>query len=314
MRILVAGASGVVGRQLLPQLVARGHEVTGLVRSVEGAAVVATLGGRPVIADGLNAAAVRLTVLEARPEAVIHQMTAIDPFADLRRFDDAFAQTNRLRSEGTDNLVTASREVGVRRFVAQSFCGHTWAREGTLVKTEDDPFDPNPPPQLRATHDAIRHVEAAMLAAGDLNGVALRYSGFYGPGTNLAANGALVQQVRRRKVPLIGRGSGIWSFLHVADAASAAVAAVESTATGVFNVSDDEPVAVRDWLPEVARILGARPPRRLPLPLARLLVPRHLVQMMTEARGASNARFKETFGWIPTWPSWLWGLREVLAS
>lgn len=314
MRILVAGASGVVGQALLPLLRRRGHEVTGLVRSGRGATVVASLGARPVVADGLDAAAVRAAVAAARPEAVVHQMTALDPLADLRRFDDAFAQTNRLRREGTDNLVAAARGAGVRRLVAQSFCGHTWARVGGPVKVEDDPLDPDPPPQLRSTHDAIRHVERATLATGDLGGVALRYGGFYGPGTGIAADGALAAQVRRRRVPLIGRGGGVWSFVHVADVASATAAAVEGEAVGVFNVVDDEPVLVRDWLPEVARILGAKPPHHLPLVLARVLLPSHIVQMMTEARGASNARFRAAFGWAPAWPSWRWGFRKVLGS
>lgn len=312
MRILVAGASGVIGQQLLPQLRARGHEVTGLVRSSTGAAVVTALGGCPVIADGLDAEAVRVAVLTARPEVIVHQMTAIDRFADLRRFERTFARTNRLRTEGTDHLLRAAREAGVRRFVAQSYCGHTWARVGGPVKAEDDPLDADPPPELRSTLAALRHVEQAMLAASNIGGVALRYSGLYGPGTSLARDGAVADQIRRRRVPIIGRGTGVWSFIHVADAASAAVAAVESAATGIFNVADDEPAPVSEWLPALAHILGAKPPRRLPLVLARLALPKHLVQMMTEARGASNARAKTTLGWTPLWPSWREGFRKEM--
>lgn len=312
MRVIVAGASGVVGRALLPALVARGHQVAGLVRSAAGAQTTAALGAEPLVADALNRDATIAHVVGFRPDALIHQLTAIPADLDMRRFDAAFAPTNQLRTKGTDNLLEAARRAGVRRFVAQSFCGWPFARLGGSVKTEDDPLDPRPPAQLKRTLDAIRHLEGAVSAARDVGGVCLRYGSFYGPGTALSRTGVVVEQLRRRRLPIIGKGGGVWSFLHVADAASATLAALEGDAPGVFNVVDDEPAPVAQWLPELARAVDAKPPFRIPAWLGKLLVPEHLFVMMTDIRGGSNGRFKQAFGWQPAFATWRDGFQRGL--
>jgi 2-alkyl-3-oxoalkanoate reductase len=314
MRVLVAGASGAIGRMLVPLLLHRGHQVAGLVRSEAGGAWVARQGAQAFVCDALNAAAVSTCFDRFRPEAVVHQVTALPASTDLRDFDAVFAKTNALRTQGTDNLIAAARRGGVRRFVAQSFCGWPYARVGGPVKTEDDPLDPNPPAALRRTLDAILYLERAVTTATGLNGISLRYGGFYGPGTSLSRGGAIVEQVRRRRFPVVGAGAGIWSFLHIEDAASATVAALESEAAGVFNVVDDEPAPVADWLPALATAVGAKAPLRLPAFLARLVLPEHLFVMMTEIRGGSNAKFKRTFAWQPAWPTWREGWRHGLGS
>jgi nucleoside-diphosphate-sugar epimerase len=304
MRIIVAGASGAVGKQLVPKLMERGHQVGGMVRSATGAATAAALGAEPLVVDALDAAAVRAALRTFRPEAVIHQLTALPAAIDLRDFDRVFAPTNRLRIEGTDNLIAAARESGARRFVAQSYCGWPYARTGGPVKDEDDPLDPDPPPAMRRTLAAIRHLEGAVAAARDIGGVSLRYGGFYGPGTSLSRDGTAVAEIRRRRFPIVGKGGGVWSFIHIADAADAAVAAVESRVTGTFNVVDDEPAPVAEWLPALARAVGARPPLRVPAFIGRLVLPKHLYLMMTAQRGGANARFKREFGWRPQFASW----------
>ena len=314
MRVLVAGASGAIGRALVPALLARGHEVAGLVRSEEGGASVADQGAEPLIADALEPLAVMACFERFRPDAVAHQLTALTAVLDLRDFDAAFAKTNALRTRGTDNLIAAARHVGVRRFLAQSFCGWPYARVGGPVKTEDDPLDPNPPAAFRRTLAAIHYLEGAVTTAKGLNGICLRYGGFYGPGTSLSANGAIIEQVRRRRFPIIGRGGGVWSFIHIADAASATIAALEAEPLGVFNVVDDEPAPVAGWLPVLAAAVGAKPPLRLPAFLGRLILPHHLYVMMTDIRGASNTRFKDTFAWRPAWPTWREGFQRGLRS
>jgi nucleoside-diphosphate-sugar epimerase len=311
MRVLVAGASGAVGKQLIPQLALRGHEIAGLVRSATGAGCVAARGATPIVADALNRAEVWKAIGDFRPDAVIHQLTALAANLDMRDFDAAFAQTNRLRTEGTDNLLSAAREFGVRRFVAQSFCGSTYARRGGNVKTEDDPLDPHPPAAFQRTFQAIRYLERVTCEARDVAGVCLRYGFFYGPGTSLSKNGSTIDQIRRRRLPVVGHGNAIWSLIHSADAASACVAALESDAMGYYNVVDDEPVAIGKWLPEFARIIGAKPPFRIPAFVARLMLPEHLFVMMTSLRGASNARFKQTFAWQPSFPTWREGFRAL---
>lgn len=312
MRILVAGASGVAGRSLIPALVARGHAVAGLVRKDRSAALVERMGARPFVADALDAARVQQCLEDFRPEAVTHQMTALPQSMDLRDFERVFAATNALRTRGLDILLAAARRVGARRFVAQSFCTWSYARTGGAVKTEDDPPDDSPPRAVRTTVEALRHLESAMLGATDVRGAALRYGGFYGPGTFLGAEGDLVHQIRRRRAPVVGDGGGIWSFLHVHDLATATAAALESDAPGIFNVVDDEPAPVAEWLPGLARILGAPPPRRVPGFVGRLLLPAHLYLMMTSIRGGSNARFKRTFDWKPSFPSWREGFGSGL--
>ena len=312
MRILVAGAGGVVGRALLPVLIARGHSVAGMVRSGASAAVIADLGAEPIVGDALDSTFVAEHFKRLRPEAVIHQLTALPVTTDLRAFDRLFAQTNLLRTKGTDNLVAASRDTGVRRFVAQSFCGWPYARTGGPIKTEDDPLDPDPPAAFRGTLEALRYLEGAIEAAHGLGGVNLRYGGFYGPGTVLSQDGAMVDQVCRRRFPIIGNGGGVWSFIHMTDVANATLAAVESDAVGTFNVVDDEPAPVSEWLPYLADVMDSKPPMRIPAMLARLILPEHLMVMMSSVRGGSNARFKRLFDWKPAFSTWRDGFRQGL--
>jgi nucleoside-diphosphate-sugar epimerase len=313
MKVFVAGATGAIGKQLIPQLVAAGHEVTGMTRSPEKADALRALGAKAAVADGLDRTAVREAVLRAEPEAVIHQMTSLTGTFNLKKFDEFFALTNRLRTEGTDDLLEAAQAAGARRFLAQSHC-NDFERTGALVKSEDDPLDPDPPAALRRLLAAIRHLEAATLGAAGIEGLALRYANFYGPGTNLAPGGEMVELVRKRRLPIIGDGSGVWSLIHMVDAAAATVAAVERGAPGVYNVADDEPAPARIWLPELARMLGAKPPLRVPVWLGRLAAGEAGVLLFTCLRGASNAKAKRELGWELRYPSWRDGFRHDLAA
>jgi 2-alkyl-3-oxoalkanoate reductase len=311
MHVFVAGASDAIGRSLIPLLTSNGHTVTGSTRSAGKADALRALGAEPVVLDGLDRAAVLHAVTTARPDAVVHQMTALAGMTDLRRFERSFAQTNRLRTEGTEHLLAAARASGVERVIAQSFAGWPYARVGGPVKSEEDPLDPDPPKQLRTTLAAIGRLEETVTAAG---GVALRYGGCYGPGTGLAPGGEQWEMVRARKLPLVGDGSGVWSFCQIEDAASATLAALERWTPGqLYNVCDDEPAPAREWLPALARVVGAKPPRRLPRWLARLVAGEHVVAIMCEIRGASNANAKRALGWTPRWPSWREGF-AALAS
>jgi len=301
LKVLVAGATGAVGLSLIPALLARDHNVAGLARN-PGA--VEPLGALPIQADALDRETVIRCVKDFRPDAVIHQLTALPSTMDLVRFDRTFEQTNRLRTEGTDILLEAARAAGASRFIAQSFCGWPYARTGSSVKTEADELDPTPPARLRTTLDAIRRLETTVAEARDVHGAVLRYGGFYGPNTHLGRGGSMTEQVRRRRVPLIGDGGGVWSFCHIADVADATVRAAEGDAAGVFNVVDDDPAPVATWLPFLAKTMGAPPPRRIPMWIARLILPEHLRSIMTEARGGSNELFRRTFDWAPKYPSW----------
>ncbi len=313
MKVFVAGATGALGKQLVPQLVERGHQVVGTTRSPIKAALIEEQGARAAVADGLDPEAVAQAVATAEPEVIVHQMTALAGSLDLRHMERTFAQTNRLRTEGTDHLLSAGRAVGVKRFVAQSFAGWPYARVGGPVKTEEDPLDLNPPKEVQGTIAAIRHVEDAVTGADWTEGIALRYGGFYGPGTSLdPPDGEQVEMIRKRKFPLVGDGGGVWSFVHVADAASATVAAVEHGERGKYNVVDDEPARVSEFVPYVAEVLGAKPPRRVPKWLARLLAGEAGVVMMTEIRGASNAKAKRELGWRLRYPSWRQGFAAEL--
>ena len=312
MRVFVAGATGVLGTRLVPLLVERGHEVTGMTRSPEKAGAVRAAGAEPAIADALDSTATAAAVERARPEVVVHELTALPAAINYRKVDRDFALTNRLRTEGTDNLLGAARASGARRFVAQSFAGWPYARLGGLVKTEEDPLDPDPPPGLRTTLDAIRHLEAAVLGTEGIEGLVLRYGGFYGPGTSVGKGGSVTEDVRRRRIPLVGDAGGVWSFVHIDDAARATVAAIERGEPGTYNIVDDDPAPVSEWLPGLASALGAKPPRRVPAFLARLAVGKHGVVMMTDARGASNAKAKRDLGWELEYPSWREGFRTGL--
>jgi 2-alkyl-3-oxoalkanoate reductase len=312
MRIFVAGATGVLGRRLLPLLVGGGHQVTAMTRTAGKAAGLRQAGAEPVVADALDRDAVAAAVVAARPEVVVHQLTDLAGTTSFRRFDREFAATNRLRTEGTDHLVAAARSAGARRLVAQSFAGWPFARVGGPVKTEDDPLDPDPPAQLRRTLAAIRHLEAAVLGAEGLEGVVLRYGGFYGPGTSAGEGGFMLDDLRRRRFPMVGAGTGVWSFVHIDDAAAATAAAVERGAPGIYQIVDDEPAPVSAWLPVLAAAAGAGPPRRVPAWVARLLAGEHAVVLMTEVRGASNAKARRELGWRPAHPSWREGFKAAL--
>jgi 2-alkyl-3-oxoalkanoate reductase len=305
MRVFVAGASGAIGTRLVPQLVDRGHEVIGTSRSAEKAEQIRALGAEPVALDLLDRASVRRAVLEAEPDAIVHQATALAELSFSRNFDRTFAETNRLRTEGTDVLLAAGGEAGVDRFVAQSFASYRTAREGGWVKTEDDPLDPAPPAKARESNAAMRHVEEVVTNAG---GIALRYGIFYG-----APNDGLIEPVRKRQYPIIGDGGGVASWIHLDDAAAATVLALEHDGPGIFNIVDDEPAPVREWLPVLAEALGAGPPRRFPRWLARLFAGEAAVVMGTEARGASNAKAKRELGWEPRYPSWREGFVAAYA-
>ncbi|HEU4450477.1 MAG TPA: NAD(P)-dependent oxidoreductase [Gaiellaceae bacterium] len=303
MRVFVAGATGAIGARLVPQLVRHGHEVVASSRSPEKADRLRAQSAEPVVLDLLDPRAVREAVAAARPDAIVHQATALAGLADFKHFDRSFAQTNRLRTEGTDALLAAARQLGVGRVVAQSFAGWPYAREGGPVKTEEDLLDPTPVPAMSETLAAIRHLERAVTEAG---GTVLRYGGFYG-----SRDDAQVELVRRRRFPIVGDGGGVWSFVHLDDAAAATVLALERGEPGIYNVVDDEPAPVRAWLPALAEALGARPPRRVPRLLARLVAGEAGVVLMTESRGASNARAKRLLGWTPRHPSWRQGFTEA---
>ena len=306
MRILVAGGTGVIGRRLVPQLVARGHDVIATVTQPNKRADVERLGAQAVVMDGLDAESVRRAVAEAHPDAIVHEMTAIKGKPSLKHMDRWFAITNRLRTEGTDHLLAAARDSGVSNIVAQSYASWNGIREGGWVKTEEDPLDPLTGTAARPTMVAIGYLENAVVKAG---GAALRYGGLYGPG----ATDDQVEMIRKRQFPLVGAGSGYSSFVHVDDAASATVLAVEQHAQGVFNVVDDEPAPANQWLPYLANSAGAKPPMRIPAWLARLVAGDAAVIMMTEARGFSNAKAKRELGWTLRFPSWRQGFREGLA-
>jgi nucleoside-diphosphate-sugar epimerase len=306
MRVLVVGASGAIGTRLVPQLINRGHEVTGTFTTPRHAERITSLGAQAAPLDLLDASAVRKLVLELRPEAIVHQATSLAGRKFTRSFDKTFAVTNRLRTEGTDALIAAAREADVRRFIAQSFASARNARTGSMVKTEDDPLDPDPLPSTRQGHAAMRHLDEAVTAAG---GVALRYGGFYG-----ASNDALIPLVRKRQFPIVGGGNGVTSFIHLDDAAAATVLALEQDVTGIYNIVDDEPAPVRVWLPVMAELLGAKPPRRVPRWLARLVAGDAAVMLGTEARGASNAKAKRELGWTLRYPSWREGFAAVYGT
>ncbi len=304
MRVFVAGATGAIGQQLVPRLVAAGHEVVGMTRRESKRALLRELGATPVVADALDPDQVAEAVARAKPDVIVHQLTAIGA-VDLRHFDRAFARTNRLRTEGTDYLLSAGQAVGVRRFVAQGIGGYgAYARTGGPVKSEEDPLDPTPAREMRGTLAAIRHLEEAVLGAPWTEGIVLRYGVFYGPGTSLAPGEEQFELVRRRKFPLVGDAGGVWSFIHVADAAEATVAAVERGHRGIYNVVDDDPAPVAEWLPALAQTLGAKKPLRVPRFVGQLFAGEAGVVMMTEIRGASNAKAKRELGWRPAHPSW----------
>jgi 2-alkyl-3-oxoalkanoate reductase len=306
MRVFVAGASGALGSRLVPQLIDAGHDVIGTYNSPTSAELLRTLGAKPVMLDLLDTRAVRKAMLENEPEAIVHQATALGNAKWGRNFDKTFARTNELRTGGTDALLAAAREAAVRRFVAQSFASYRYARDGGPVKTENDPLDPSPPANGQQSFAAMAYLDRTVTEAG---GIALRYGLFYG-----AANDGLIEPVRKRQYPIIGDGGGITSWIHLEDAAAATVLALEQDGPGIYNIVDDEPAPVREWLPVFAQALGAKPPRRFPTWLARLFAGETAVVMGTDARGASNAKAKRELGWTPRYPSWRKGFPAVYSA
>jgi nucleoside-diphosphate-sugar epimerase len=313
MRVFLAGGSGAVGARLVPALVEAGHSVVALTRTPAKADAIRALGAEPAVADALDRDALLEAVRSAEPEAVVNQLTAIPEDMNVRRIASEFELTNRLRTEATDTLLEGARAAGAKRVLAQSFAGWPYARRGGPVKDEDAPLDREPYPQMRPILDALKHLEEAVTGAQGLEGIVLRYGPFYGPGTAIGAGGAIVEAVRKRQFPVVGSGGGVWSFAHVDDVAAATVAALERGRRGVYNVVDDEPAKAADWVPALAAAVGAKPPRRVPSWIARFAAGPHGVSMMTEIRGASNAKAKRELGWEPRWPSWRQGFRSGLA-
>lgn len=313
MKVFIAGATGALGKQLVPLLVANGHDVVGMTRTEAKRDQLRSVGAQPVVADALDADAVGRAVGEAEPDVIVHQLTAIPPKINMRRFDREFALTNRLRTEGTDHLLSAGHAAGVKRFVAQSNAS-LYARSGGPIKREDAPLDHDPPPAMQQGLAAIRHLEAAVTGAPWTEGLVLRYGWFYGPGTSIALDppGSQIELLRKRQLPIVGGGTGIWSFIHIADAATATVAAVEGGPAGIYNVVDNEPAPVSESLPVLAAAVGAKRPLRVPRWVGRLAAGEWAVVAMTEIRGASNDKAKRELGWQLRYPSWRQGFAEGL--
>lgn len=313
MKVFVAGSTGAVGKSLVPLLVRNGHDVVALVRNADQRPQVEALGASAAVADPLDKDELTAAIRTAEPEVIIHQLTALaDVSGSFRRLDDDFTLTNRFRTEVTDTLLAAARLAGARRFIAQSFCGWPFAREGGPVKTEADPLDPNPPASFRKTLAAIRYLEDAVRDTTHVEALALRYGFFYGPGTGIAGDGPVVELIRRRRIPIVGDGAGVWSFIHIEDVASSTEAALTRGAPGIYNIVDDEPAPVSTWLPFLAEVVGAKQPRRVPAWLARFLIGEGGVSMMTKIRGGHNARAKAELGWRPAFSTWRQGFVEGL--
>jgi nucleoside-diphosphate-sugar epimerase len=309
MHVFVAGAAGAIGRRLVPQLLERGHSVTATTRNPHKLDDLHGLGGQPVVMDGLDAGAVAEAVKRTSPDVIVHQMTALAGSPNLRRFDRWFAVTNQLRTVGTDNLLAAADAAGVRRFVAQSYTGWTNPATGSSVKTEADELDPHPLKPQRKSMEAIRYVEETVTGA-PLEGVVLRYGNFYGPG----ASETMVELIRKRRFPLVGDGGGVWSWIHLDDAAAATLAAIERGERGVYNIVDNDPAPSSEWLPYLAEAVDAKPPMHVPVWLAHLMAGAVPVRWMTEARGSSNAKAKRELDWRPAWGSWRQGFRQALGA
>lgn len=314
MRILVAGGSGAIGKRLVPLLVAKGHQVTATTRTSEKAPALQALGAQAAVVDALNREKTVQVVVDAHPEVVVHQMTALASVRNLRNFDREFELTNRLRTEGTQNLLEGARCAGARMFIAQSYAGWPAGPGSKRITTEDDPFDPSPVQTMARGLAAIQSLESLVTGAQGLTGIVLRYGSLYGPGTSTSSDGEIGRAVQARSFPVVGDGRGIWCFLHVDDAAGVTLAAIERGVPGIFNVVDDEPAEVREWLPGLAERLGVASPRHFPAWLARFVVGAAVVFMMTRARGASNAKARQVLGWKPIYPSWRAGFSKEFSK
>ena len=312
MKVFVTGGTGAIGQFLLPLLVENKHEVVALTRSANKATKLEDIGVTPVIADPLDKQALTAAVRRAEPEVIIHQLTALSSAGNFRKFDQEFALTNRFRTEVTDTLLAAARTIGTRRLIAQSYCGWPYAKKGGPVKTEEDPLDPKPPESFTKTLAAIRSLEDKLRSTTFLEGIALRYGNFYGPGTAIGKGGVIIKMIKKRRFPIVGGGGGIWSFIHVIDAARATIAAISRGAAGVYNIADDEPAKVATWLPVLAKEIGAKPPRKIPHWLGELMIGKAGMMMMTQIRGCSNAKAKRELGWTPIYPSWRIGFADGL--
>jgi nucleoside-diphosphate-sugar epimerase len=312
MKVLVTGGTGAIGKFLLPLLLDNKHEVVALTRSVTKAPLLEDAGVSTVIVDPLDKQKLTAAVRRAEPEVIIHQLTALSGVGNFRKFDQEFALTNRFRTEVTDTLLAAARTIGTRRFIAQSYCGWPYAKKGGPVKTEEDPLDPSPPESFVKTLAAIRSLESKISSTTFLEAIALRYGMFYGPGTAIGKGGSLFKMVKKRRFPIVGGGGGIWSFIHILDAARATVAAMSRGAPGIYNIVDDEPAKVSIWLPELAKAVEAKPPYSIPHWLGELTIGKAGVSIMTQIRGCSNAKAKQELNWTPLYPSWRIGFADGL--
>ncbi len=314
MRVFIAGATGALGSRLVPLLTGVGHEVFGSTRKEPGRSAIDALGATGIVMDPLDADSVRAAVAEAKPDVVVHELTALSAMSgNMKKWDQDFAMTNRLRTEATDHLLAAAHESGARRFVAQSYGGH-WVnqRTGGPVKTEADPVVDDPGKEARQSLRAIKHLEKAVTTAPGIDGVVLRYGNFYGPGNTMSRAGEMGELVRRGKIPVVGGGTGVWSWIHIDDAATATAAAIDLAAPGVYNIVDDDPAPVAEWLPYLAEQLGGKKPMRLPGWLARPLIGQFGLALMTTVRGSSNAKARRELGWTPRYASWREGFRTGL--
>ena len=312
MKVLVTGGTGAIGKFLLPLLLENKHEVVALTRSVTKAAELEDTGVSAIIVDPLDPQKLTAMVRRAEPEVIIHQLSALSGIGNFRKFDQEFALTNRFRTEVTDTLLAAARTIGTRRFIAQSYCGWPYAKKGGPVKTEEDPLDPKPPEGFTKTLAAIRYLEDTVCRTTFLEGLALRYGMFYGPGTAIGKGGAIVKRVRRRHFPIAGGGGGVWSFIHLLDAARATVAAMSRGAPGIYNIVDDEPAKVATWLPALAKAVDGKPPYRIPYWLGEIIIGKAGMPIMTQTRGGSNAKAKRELNWTPVYPSWRIGFVDGL--
>lgn len=314
MRIFLAGGTGAIGRRLIPLLRQSGHEVAATTRSKNKLEPLRAAGAEPILLDAFDRQAVHRAVTAARPDVVMHQMTALASLKDFRKFESELAMTNRLRTEGMEILLEAARFAGAKRFIAQSYSGWPNERTGGRIKNETDPLDPNPPSAMRPTIEALKKLERIVPDGQGLTGIVLRYGSFYGPGTHVAPGGILVDAVQSRQFPVIGGGTGVWSWIHIDDAARATILALNHGEGGIYNIVDDEPAEVAEWLPVLAEIIKAKPPRRIPAWLGRLLIGEAGVSMMTQSRGSSNAKEKRILGWQPHYASWREGFRHGLTD